>query len=56
MQDRQKFAETFALGLKPRMAGYSGISGWKAVTPEMNVILDGLPELASKYQIGRAHV
>ena len=38
-----------ALGLKPRMAGYSGISGWKAVTPEMNVILDGLPELASKY-------
>ncbi|MEC4166115.1 MULTISPECIES: ABC transporter substrate-binding protein [unclassified Pseudomonas] len=38
-----------ALGLKPHMAGYSGISGWKAVTPEMNVILDGLPELASKY-------
>lgn len=38
-----------ALGLKPRMAGYSGISGWKAVTPEMQVILDGLPELASKY-------
>ena len=38
-----------ALGLKPRMAGYSGISGWRAVTPEMNVILDGLPELASKY-------
>ena len=38
-----------ALGLKPHMAGYSGISGWKAVTPELNVILDGLPELASKY-------
>ena len=38
-----------ALGLKPHMAGYSGISGWKAVTPEMKVILDGLPELASKY-------
>ena len=38
-----------ALGLKPHMVGYSGISGWKAVTPEMKVILDGLPELASKY-------
>ena len=38
-----------ALGLKPHMAGYSGISGWKAVTPEMKVILEGLPELASKY-------
>ena len=38
-----------ALGLKPHMAGYIGISGWKAVTPEMKVILDGLPELASKY-------
>jgi len=38
-----------ALDLKPRMAGYSGISGWKAVTPEMQTILDGLPELAAKY-------
>lgn len=38
-----------ALGLKPRMAGYSGISGWKAVTPEMQGTLEGLPELAAKY-------
>lgn len=38
-----------ALGLKPRMVGYSGISGWKSVTPEMARILDGLPELAAKY-------
>ncbi|WP_338526383.1 ABC transporter substrate-binding protein [Pseudomonas batumici] len=38
-----------ALGLKPRMVGYSGISGWKAVTPQMAKILDGLPELAAKY-------
>ena len=38
-----------ALGLKPQMAGYSGISGWKAVTPQMRSILDGLPELAAKY-------
>ena len=38
-----------ALGLKSHMAGYSGITGWKAVTPGMKVILDGLPELASKY-------
>ena len=37
------------LGLKPHMVGYSGISGWKSVTPEMKAILDGLPELASKY-------
>ncbi|QTH14919.1 ABC transporter substrate-binding protein [Pseudomonas corrugata] len=38
-----------ALGLKSRMVGYSGISGWKSVTPEMAKILDGLPELAAKY-------
>lgn len=38
-----------ALGLKPRMVGYSGISGWKAVTPQMSTLLDGLPELAAKY-------
>ncbi|WP_047283728.1 ABC transporter substrate-binding protein [Pseudomonas protegens] len=37
------------LGLKPRMVGYSGISGWKAVTPQMSTLLDGLPELAAKY-------
>ncbi len=38
-----------ALGLKSSMAGYSGISGWKTVTPELRETLDGLPELASKY-------
>ncbi|MDZ5435242.1 ABC transporter substrate-binding protein [Pseudomonas fluorescens] len=38
-----------ALGLKPQMAGYSGVSGWKSVTPQMHGILDGLPELAAKY-------
>ncbi|MCL6704057.1 ABC transporter substrate-binding protein [Pseudomonas sp. T1.Ur] len=38
-----------ALGLKPRMVGYSGITGWKSVTPEMAKILAGLPELAAKY-------
>ncbi|MGE8186743.1 ABC transporter substrate-binding protein [Pseudomonas sp. NPDC086278] len=38
-----------ALGLKSSMVGYSGVSGWKSVTPEMQTILDGLPELAAKY-------
>ncbi|MEB0079318.1 ABC transporter substrate-binding protein [Pseudomonas sp. CCI3.2] len=38
-----------ALGLKSSMVGYSGITGWKTVTPSMAKILDGLPELASKY-------
>ncbi|MBB3241794.1 iron complex transport system substrate-binding protein [Pseudomonas sp. Tn43] len=38
-----------ALGLKPQMAGYSGVTGWKSVTPQMQTILDGLPELAAKY-------
>ena len=37
------------LGLKSKMAGYSGVSGWKSVTPEMQSLLDGLPELAAKY-------
>ena len=38
-----------ALGLKSHMAGYSGVTGWKSVTPEMAHLLEGLPELASKY-------
>ena len=38
-----------ALGLKSRMVGYSGVTGWKAVTPQMATLLDGLPELAAKY-------
>ncbi|RWU26364.1 iron ABC transporter substrate-binding protein [Pseudomonas alkylphenolica] len=38
-----------ALGLRPRMVGYSGVSGWKAVTPALRKELDGLPELAAKY-------
>ncbi|SCZ32813.1 MULTISPECIES: ABC transporter substrate-binding protein [Pseudomonas] len=38
-----------ALGLKSKMAGYSGVSGWKSVTPELQSLLDGLPELAAKY-------
>lgn len=38
-----------ALGLKSSMAGYSGISGWKTVTPELRKSLEGLPELAAKY-------
>jgi iron complex transport system substrate-binding protein len=38
-----------ALGLRQRMVGYSGVSGWKAVTPELRKELEGLPELASKY-------
>jgi len=38
-----------ALGLKAQMVGYSGVSGWKAVTPQMQSLLDGLPELAAKY-------
>ncbi|QBF24955.1 ABC transporter substrate-binding protein [Pseudomonas tructae] len=38
-----------ALGLRSRMVGYSGVSGWKAVTPELRKQLDGLPELAAKY-------
>lgn len=38
-----------ALGLRTKMVGYSGVSGWKAVTPALRKELDGLPELASKY-------
>ncbi|HJR29247.1 MAG TPA: iron ABC transporter substrate-binding protein, partial [Pseudomonas sp.] len=38
-----------ALGLKSSMAGYSGVTGWKSVTPQMQTILDSLPELAAKY-------
>ena len=42
-------AMLLALGLKERMVGYSGVSGWKTPTPELQADLDDLPELASRY-------
>lgn len=38
-----------ALELKPRMAGYSGITGWNKMPDEMKAELAGLPEIAPKY-------
>ena len=38
-----------ALGLRNRMIGYTGISGWKTLTPPLREALDGLPELARRY-------
>ena len=42
-------AMLLALGLKERMAGYTGISGWKTLDPSMCAQLNGLPELAARY-------
>jgi iron complex transport system substrate-binding protein len=38
-----------ALGLRDRMAGYSGISGWKTLDASMREALGGLAELAARY-------
>ncbi|WP_414448008.1 ABC transporter substrate-binding protein [Burkholderia sp. 22PA0099] len=38
-----------ALGLRDRMAGYTGIGGWKTATPALRAQLAGLPELARQY-------
>ncbi|WP_248920340.1 ABC transporter substrate-binding protein [Pseudomonas entomophila] len=38
-----------ALGLRERMIGYSGISGWKTLAPSLSQALTGLPELAPRY-------
>lgn len=38
-----------ALGLRERMAGYTGISGWKTLDPSLAQALGELPELASRY-------
>ncbi|WP_299847475.1 ABC transporter substrate-binding protein [uncultured Paracoccus sp.] len=37
------------LGLRDRMIGYTGISGWKTLDPEMRKGVAELPELAAKY-------
>ena len=37
------------LGLADRMAGYTGISGWKTLDEEMRAGVDELPELSEKY-------
>jgi iron complex transport system substrate-binding protein len=42
-------AMLLALGLRERMAGYTGISGWKTLDPDMRAQLGGLPELAVRY-------
>ncbi|MCO8170780.1 ABC transporter substrate-binding protein [Pseudomonas sp. 21LCFQ02] len=38
-----------ALGLRERMVGYTGISGWKTLDPSLREQLAGLPELAARY-------
>ncbi|MBB3000189.1 iron complex transport system substrate-binding protein [Paraburkholderia tropica] len=38
-----------ALGLRTRMAGYTGISGWKTADPALQAALLGVPELARRY-------
>ena len=38
-----------ALGLRERMAGYTGVSGWKTLDPSLAKDLGELPELASRY-------
>ena len=38
-----------ALGLRERMVGYSGVSGWKTLDPSLREALTGLPELAPRY-------
>ncbi len=37
------------LGLTDRMAGYTGVSGWKTLDEELRVGLEALPELSEKY-------
>jgi iron complex transport system substrate-binding protein len=37
------------LGLRARMAGYTGIDGWKTARPALRIELNGLPELAQRY-------
>ena len=37
------------LGLSDRMVGYTGISGWKTLDPEMRKDIKQLPELSAKY-------
>lgn len=38
-----------ALGVQAQMAGYTGISGWNKLTPELLETLGGLTQLAEKY-------
>lgn len=38
-----------ALGLRDRMVGYTGISGWKTLDEEMRAGVAELPELSAKY-------
>lgn len=38
-----------ALGLKGRMAGYTGIAGWKTGNARLRAALAGVPELATHY-------
>jgi iron complex transport system substrate-binding protein len=37
------------LGLRDRMVGYTGISGWKTLDEEMRAGVEELPELSAKY-------
>ncbi len=38
-----------ALGLSDKMAGYTGVSGWKTIDEELRVGIGELPELSARY-------
>ena len=38
-----------ALGLRDRMVGYTGVSGWKTLDPELREGIAELPELSARY-------
>ena len=38
-----------ALGLSDRMVGYTGVSGWKTLDPELRAGIAELPELSARY-------
>ncbi len=40
---------TLALGLRDRMVGYTGVSGWKTLDPELRAGIAELPELSARY-------
>lgn len=42
-------AMMLGLGLQSRMIGYTGVSGWKTLTPALDAELAQLPELAPRY-------
>lgn len=49
VNDVNMFEMMLALGLEKQLVGYTGVSGWKSLTPDLHDVAREIPELSPRY-------